>query len=191
MKTAVRDNILDIGVDIIINKGYHNVGIQEVLSKANIPKGSFYHYFKNKEDFGIQIIKHYSKSSVGLLENHMNDISKSPRERLISFFEQMINAFISKDYREGCLIGNCSIELSDTSEVFRDVVATEFNKWHAALEKCLAEAQAKNEIKSDKSASDIADFILNSWQGTLLRMKTSKTTKPMDLFLEFLTTYIL
>jgi TetR/AcrR family transcriptional repressor of nem operon len=191
MKTEVRDNILDIGVDIIINKGYHNVGIQEILNKANIPKGSFYHYFKNKEDFGTQIIKHYSKSALAILKSYVDDESKSPKERLIAFFKDMTDSFVSKEYREGCLIGNCSIELSDNSEVFMEAVANEFDKWHTQFEKCVLEAQKINEIKSDKSASDIADFILNSWEGALLRMKSSKSTKPLDLFLEFLTTYII
>ena len=191
MKTEVRDNILDIGVEIIINKGYHNVGIQEILNEANIPKGSFYHYFKSKEDFGTQIVKHYSKKKIEVFESCINDISKSPKERFISFFSKMKGFFISKEYREGCLIGNFSIELSDNSEVFMAVVAYEFDKWHKLFENAIIKVQEANEIKSDKSATDIAEFVLNSWEGALLRMKSTKSAKPLENFLDFLITQIL
>ena len=191
MKTEVRDNILDIGVDIIIKKGYYNVGIQEVLNKAEIPKGSFYHYFKNKEDFGIQIIRYYNKKALVLLESYFNDMTKTPRERMMSFFIDMKGIYNSKQYREGCLIGNCSVELADNSEVFKNVIAFEFDKWHRIFENCILEAQKMKEIKSDKSASDMAEYILNSWEGALLRMKSSKSSKPLDIFTEFLTTYII
>ena len=191
MKTEVRDNILDIGVDIIIKKGYYNVGIQEVLNKAEIPKGSFYHYFKNKEDFGIQIIRHYNEKALVLLERYFNDMTKTPRERMMSFFIDMKGIYSSKEYREGCLIGNCSVELADNSEVVKNVIAFEFDKWHISFENCILEAQKIKEIKSDKSASDMADFILNSWEGALLRMKSSKSPKPLEIFIEFLTAYII
>lgn len=191
MKTEVRDNILDIGVEIIINKGYHNVGIQEILNEANIPKGSFYHYFKSKEDFGTQIVKHYSKKKIEVFESCINDMSKSAKERFISFFSQMKEDFISKEYREGCLIGNCSIELSDNSEVFMAVVAHEFDKWHKLFENAIIKVQESNKIKSDKSATDIAEFVVNSWEGALLRMKSSKSAKPLENFIDFLTTQIL
>lgn len=191
MKTEVKDNILDVGVGIIIKKGYHNVGIQEILNEANIPKGSFYHYFKSKEDFGSQVIQHYNKTALDTLEKYVSDESKPHKERLTAFFSEMSSFFISKEYCGGCLLGNSSIELSDTSEVFMNVVANEFDKLHTLFTKCIQEAQNNNEIKSDKPAEDIAHFILNSWEGALLRMKSSKNAKSLEIFLEFLKSYIL
>lgn len=62
--SETKDRILKVGIDILSKKGYNNVGLKEILALANVPKGSFYHYFKSKEDFGIQVISKYS--SVGL-----------------------------------------------------------------------------------------------------------------------------
>lgn len=191
MKTEIKDNILDVGVEIILKKGYHNVGIQEILSAANIPKGSFYHYFKSKEDFGSQVIMHYNSKSLNTIENYINDESKPYRERLIQFFTDMSSFFISEEYCGGCLLGNSSLELSDNSEVLMNVVASEFNKTHNLFTKCIQGAQNNNEIKSDKPAEDIAHFILNSWEGALVRMKSSKSVKPLEIFLDFLKSYVL
>ncbi|NER14865.1 TetR family transcriptional regulator [Leptobacterium flavescens] len=191
MKTQVKENILNIGVRLITQKGYNNVGIQEVLNEAHIPKGSFYHYFKSKEDFGLQVISHYNKSALVHLQSYFEDKSRSPRERMLLFFEDMKAFYTSKEYSEGCLLGNCSIELSDNSDVLRLAIAKELNQWHSVFENCIAEAQEAGEIKSDKKASDIADFILNSWEGALLRMKAIKTVQPLEVFVDFLRSYII
>ena len=67
MKTETIDGILEIGADLILKNGYNNVGLNKILETANIPKGSFYYYFKSKEDFGIQVIKYYSENSAWLI----------------------------------------------------------------------------------------------------------------------------
>ena len=159
MKTKTIDNILEIGTDLILKNGYNNVGLNKILETANIPKGSFYHYFKNKEDFGIQVIKYYSEKSLAFLGNYLNDTSKNPKERILSFFEDMQDDYISKEYREGCLLGNCSLELSDVSEAFSNSVANELVKWQDCFEKCIQEGQDTNTIKKNESAKEMSDFI--------------------------------
>ena len=54
-----RQHILDIGYQLVVTKGFTNVGLSEILKTAAVPKGSFYHYFKSKEQFGEALIQHY------------------------------------------------------------------------------------------------------------------------------------
>lgn len=191
MKTKTIDNILEIGTDLILKNGYNNVGLNKILETANIPKGSFYHYFKNKEDFGIQVIKYYSEKSLAFLGNYLNDTSKNPKERILSFFEDMQDDYISKEYREGCLLGNCSLELSDVSEAFSNSVANELDRWQNSFVVCIQEGQDANTIKKEESAKEMSDFILTAWEGSLLRMKSSKNTDSIVTFIKFLKKYIL
>ena len=56
-KPDTRTALLEAGMNIMIEKGYNNTGIQEVLLAVGVPKGSFYHYFDSKEDFALKIIE--------------------------------------------------------------------------------------------------------------------------------------
>ncbi|WP_161791972.1 TetR/AcrR family transcriptional regulator [Psychroserpens jangbogonensis] len=191
MKTKTIDNILEIGTDLILKNGYNNVGLNKILETANIPKGSFYYYFKSKEDFGIQVIKFYSENSIAFLNSYLTDRSKHPKDRIISFFVDMQNLYVTKDFKEGCLLGNCSLELSDMSEAFSSSVANELSKWQDCFEICIQEGQDQGNIKQDESAKVMSDFILTTWEGSLLRMKSSKNIDSIKIFINFLKKYIL
>ncbi|TSE08300.1 MULTISPECIES: TetR/AcrR family transcriptional regulator [Aquimarina] len=191
MKKETVDNILAIGTDLVLKKGYNNLGILEVLETAKIPKGSFYYYFKSKEDFGIQLIKYYSEHSLKILNSYLKDTSKNPRERLLSFFNDMKNVYSDKGFKEGCLLGNCSLELSDVSESFSTVISSELDKWQFCFEDCIIEGQNTGVISADKSSVDMSNFILSGWEGAILRMKSSKNNDAIEVFIQYVSKYIL
>jgi TetR/AcrR family transcriptional regulator, transcriptional repressor for nem operon len=191
MKKETVDNILEIGTSLVLKKGYNNIGIQEVLNTAKIPKGSFYYYFKSKEDFGLQLIKYYSEHSLKVLNRYLNNPKKNPKERIISFFNDMKNIYSNNGYTEGCLLGNCSLELSDISETFSHVIASELDNWQQCFEKCIAEGQQSGHISNKELAKDLANFILSGWEGALLRMKSSKNDDSIETFIQFISKYII
>ncbi len=180
--SETKNRILTTGIDLFIKKGYHNVGLKEILDKAEVPKGSFYYYFDSKEDFGVQVISKYS--SIGLLEykNLLEDKSLSPKHRIIQLYIDKIDYFQLNKCTQGCLMGNSSNELSDVSESFRNTIAQEFNLWQNTLEKCIIEAQEAGEVNKNVESKALASFILNSWEGALLRMKCEKTIDPLHNF---------
>lgn len=191
MKEKTINNILELGADLMLKNGYHKVGLNKILQTANIPKGSFYYYFKSKEDFGLQVVKYYSTNSLNFLNQYLTDKTKDPKERIITFFQDMQNVYIEKNFKEGCLLGNCSLELSDLSESFSAVISEELEKWQTIFEKCIQEGQDLGVIKKDESAKMMSDFILTTWEGSLLRMKSSKSTESISTFIKFLDKYIL
>ena len=191
MKTNTVENILAVGTELILKNGYNNVGLNKILETANIPKGSFYYYFKNKEEFGVEVIKYYSNNAISFLTTYLKDTSKNPKQRIISFFEDMRKVYISKEHSEGCLLGNCSLELSDLSVSFSSSIASELGKWQMLFSNCIEEGQKKGSIKSDESPQIMSDFILTTWEGALLRMKSSKNTESINTFIKYLELYIL
>jgi len=191
MKQDTIEHVLEIGTNLILKRGYNSVGLNTILKEANIPKGSFYYYFKNKEDFGIQMIKYYSKNAIKILESYLQDYDKQPKERIITFFEDMKNIYAEKQFTEGCLLGNCSLELSDISNSFSRVISNEMDNWGKSFENCILEGQKNGTIKKEKTAKEISDFILLGWEGALLRMKSAKNDKPISIFIDFVNTYIL
>lgn len=191
MKTEVRDYILDIGIKIIAQKSYNGIGIQEILSEAKIPKGSFYHYFKSKEDFCIQVVKRYSENSMEYINSFLKDARLSPLERIFSFFEDVQKVYERKNFTEGCLLGNCSTELGGQQNSFSTVLENEFLKMENAFTKCLQEARDKGELTTNMQNEVLASFIVNSWEGAIMRMKVTKSLEPIKFFVKFLKTQIL
>lgn len=186
MKKDTVNNILEVGTELILQNGYHNVGLNTILKEANIPKGSFYYYFKSKEDFGLQVIKFYSVKSLSVLRLYLEDESENHKRRIISFFEAMRDSYETKGYGEGCLLGNCSLELADFSESFSISIAKELNTWREHFEACVKAGQKAGSIKKKIAADTLSDLILTMWEGALLRMKAAKNDESIRNFVQFL-----
>ncbi|MFC4218944.1 TetR/AcrR family transcriptional regulator [Flagellimonas marina] len=191
MKEETKDKILDIGVDLIAKKGYNGIGIQEVLDRAQVPKGSFYHYFKNKEDFGLQVIKKHGFKSLQYIDSFLSNTSLAPLQRIFALFEDIQRVYEEKEFKEGCLLGNCSSELADQKECFSSTLENEFLKMENRFVVCLEEAKGNGELRADESPEELASFIVNSWEGAILRTKSTKSNEPMKTLVKFLRMHIL
>src|SRR5205823_4771169 len=85
--------------------------------------------------------------------------------------------------RNGCLVGNLSQEMAALSEDFRLRLEEIFEGWVVRYAECLKQAQDAGEISPRLEVHDLAEFWLNSWQGAVLRAKTTRSTEPLRLFL--------
>ena len=176
----LRTKLLDEGVSVMIERGYHGTGLKEVLEGVGVPKGSFYNYFKSKEDFGAEVVRHFSVR----LEKQMAASFEGPHEdallTLRSFFQQVAEGH--KPRRLGCLVGNLGAELGDTSEHVRQAMAEAMHRWRRNIAKILAEAQRQGTVRDDISAEELAEFMLDAFEGSLIRMKIEGTTEPLGKF---------
>ena len=78
-KELNRENLLNQGVALFMEQGYHGTGLQEILDAVSVPKGSFYNYFGSKEDFGAEVIQHYIDPFIVKLSTHLSktDVDKA------------------------------------------------------------------------------------------------------------------
>src|SRR5271156_3493588 len=112
-KTVTKNALLEAGVRVMIEKGYNNTGIQEVLEATGVPKGSFYYYFDSKEDFGVQIIDYFDMNYSEHLRQFLENKKLTPLERLRAYCEEGRHLLENNQCRKGCLVGNLSQEMSD------------------------------------------------------------------------------
>ncbi|MDX2273460.1 MAG: TetR family transcriptional regulator C-terminal domain-containing protein [Cyanobacteriota bacterium] len=190
-KLDTRALLLQAGTQIIREKGFHHTGIQEILQATGVPKGSFYHYFTSKEDFGLQMIEQEAAAHQRVLDAYLLDITYSPLTRLRRYFTDKREAFASLQCREGCLLGNLGQELGDQLESFRCKLAEVFAQWRQQFAQCLAQAQQQEEIPSNLNVSLLAEFCMSGWEGALLQMKVSKSLEPIDAFISILFDHVL
>ncbi|ENZ7485010.1 TetR family transcriptional regulator C-terminal domain-containing protein [Klebsiella aerogenes] len=177
-----RENIILAGVKLLHEAGFAATGVQEIVNAAGVPKGSFYNHFASKEDFGREVVEFYFTSGVPVLREILADPQIPPLDRMRNYFEQRIQAFKQTDFVKGCLMGNMSLEIADHSGPIRDTIAANFREWSMMFENCVAEAQKSGAVQNPMPSSVLAQFILNSWEGALLRMRVEKNDQPLRDF---------
>jgi len=181
--SATKEKIIESGIEILLEKGYNGAGLKEILDTAKVPKGSFYHFFKSKEDFCKEALNHYSDEFTPILQKYLIDSNESPILRLQLFFKAMTEIFESqKDCKGGCLVGNMAQELADTNTPLRSRILQIMESWNSYFVSCLDEAKKAGELSSDTNTRELAEFILNSWEGALLKMKIVSSAAPLENF---------
>ena len=183
-KLGTRERLIRSGIEAIHASGYGGTSIQSIVEAANVPKGSFYNFFPSKEAFASEVIDAYSNRGQERLRSFLLNQDVAPRARLEAYFDDRIEAFRTSQYIRGCLMGNFSAEAADQSALIRDGLTKHFGAWTQLLETCIAEAQKQGEICDQFSASLLAKFLLNSWEGALLRMRAEKSDIPLLDFKE-------
>ncbi len=179
-KETTKLRILSEGARIIYENGYNNTGIQEILAAAEVPKGSFYFYFKSKEDFGLQLIDFYLDFVVSALTAHVASPDSDPICRLRNFFLHMKDACEQKGFKGGCPIGNLTQEMADLKDNFRIKLSHAFARMSNLIADCLDQARGLHQLNASLDPHETADFILNSWEGALLRMKAQGSVQPLE-----------
>ncbi len=182
MKIDTKEKILQAASEIILIKGFNLTGIQEILNAAQVPKGSFYYYFKNKEDLGIQLIDYFGKKSAEVLMENLNDFKNSPLKSMQNMFHELFDTFVKNGYVGGCPIGNLSQEMGDISEQFRNKLKGSFMGLRNMFINILEAAREMNELPSELDLYETADFIISSFEGTLLQIKVIRNTDPIKAF---------
>jgi TetR/AcrR family transcriptional regulator, transcriptional repressor for nem operon len=191
MKEDTKQKLIMTGAQIMHLKGFNNTGIQEILDKAGVPKGSFYNFFKSKEDFGLQIIDYFVDFFSQIANQFFPDISKSALERIRLFFLWFMDFFKSADYTLGCPIGNFAQEMGDINPAFREKLKSSLDAMAGAFEAVLGEAQSTGVLSQTLNINEAAHFIVTSWEGALMRMKVVKSTEPLETHLKFIFDFIL
>ncbi len=178
-KQTNRENLLAQGVVLLTQQGYHGTGLKEILDAVHIPKGSFYNYFGSKENFGAEVIQYYIAPFIEQLDAHLQNPDIDALAAIKRYFEELIFELEKNDFKGGCLLGNLMGELGDTSEIVRASLQTAVKNYRDLLSYGLARAQQEGSVRTDKSAEELADLLVNTWQGVLLRMKIEKSSLPL------------
>ncbi len=181
-KPSLRDTILDAGLKAMFRTGYHGTSVRDVTAAAGAPQGSFTNHFRSKEMFASEVLDRYFLYVRGLVAEALEDTSVSPRARLRRYLDLITGKLANDGFVRGCLIGDFSLEASGSSEMLRTQIDAIFREWRAPFAACIADAQAAGEIASDFDADELADFLLASWQGAMLRMKVERNAAALERF---------
>jgi TetR/AcrR family transcriptional repressor of nem operon len=181
-KPDTRKNLVQAGLAMIHSDGYAATGIQSIVESVDVPKGSFYNHFASKDAFAAEVIDAYFDRSQIRLREILCDDAAPPLDRLTAYFDERIDALKASGFTKGCLLGNLSAEVADHSELMREHLVDQFNTWSKFFEDCISEAQERGTVSNEFSAALLGRYVLNSWEGALLRMRAEKSDVPLTEF---------
>jgi TetR/AcrR family transcriptional repressor of nem operon len=182
-KQDTKEKLIQAGLKTLLEKGFNGVGVQEITEVAGVPKGSFYNHFESKDALGVEIVERYGAGSTRRAV--LTDKTIRPLDRLRTHFAALNDMFIASKFARGCLLGNFSAELANQSPAVRDSLAQLFKTWTRDLEVAISDAQAEGSIRSKTRAGDLAAFLLDAYEGTLLRARVERSRAPFDRFMTF------
>lgn len=179
MAENTRDRLITTSIQTMAVKGFNNTGIAEILALVNVPKGSFYHYFKSKDDLGLAIIEHYGQQLRSGLVEHLATAQGSSLTRLRSYFESVLGYFEGNIQSCNCLLGNLGQELSMQKGEMRDAIFVHYRAIENLIADCLRRARAEGELASGLDEQLLAKMFFASWEGCLVRSRLEQSQQPL------------
>lgn len=180
-----REHLIEIGLERIHKIGYAATGVKEILDLAGVPKGSFYHYFPSKEAFALEVLQRYASGEVHRWETILGDDKLPPLKRLRKYFNELISVYGQKGPISGCLLGKMSVEVAGQSPAIQSLLATSFDRWQQAIAAVLRSAVERGDLPRSMKTDELASFLLNSYEGALVRSQAQKSNQSLDTFMDF------
>ena len=181
-KFSHREAILEAGLKVMFRSGYQGASVRDICAAAGVPQGSFTNHFRSKEAFAEEVLDRYFAHTKGVVKEALDDKSLTPRQRLKRYLDLITGILENDQWNRGCLIGDFSLETTSQSELLRERLEGILQEWRAPFASCIAEAQTAGEIDSTFDPMDLAEVLLASWEGAILRMKVERGPAALDRF---------
>jgi TetR/AcrR family transcriptional repressor of nem operon len=180
-----RDKLIAEGLKSLVLKGFEGMGLNAILDAAGVPKGSFYYFFKSKEEFASAVLDAYKRRYFDTRHQILRDTTRTPLQRLRNYFDAVERLHLAEAPIGGCLYGVLSQTAAARSPEFRARLAHMFSKWEGQLRGLLEEAQAIGEVDPSLDVENAAAFIIDCYEGTLVRLKINGDRNAFRRFRRF------
>lgn len=178
--TDTRLHLLETGTRLILGKGFSAVGLAEILGTAGVPKGSFYHYFRSKEQFGLQVVEHYFSWYLARLEALFLDESLTLGQRIMAYWTRWHQLYRDGSCEEQCLVVKLSAEVADLSEPMRQALLAGTHQIVTRLARILEQAQAGHEVTLPAPPEAMAEELYQLWLGASLLTKLRRDDSALS-----------
>jgi TetR/AcrR family transcriptional repressor of nem operon len=178
-----REALVRCGVEVLTEQSFTATGIDAILKRVGVPKGSFYHYFASKQAFGRVVLDSYAHYFARRLDRWLLDETLSPLERLAGFVQHSRASMARHDFKRGCLVGNFGQEVSMLPEGFREHLEMIFLSWQSRLAHCFEQARSVGELPANADCAELAAYFWIGWEGAVLRARLVQSDAPLNTFI--------
>ena len=185
---TTKERILDAAEGLMLEKSFHSVGLNEILKAVKVPKGSFYHHFESKEQFGVELLRHYVAESTAYKTRLLLPPSPEPDPllRLLTYFESNIAKATECQGKCPCLVIKLASEVGTFSEPMRQVLSQGTREWTGVFQRVLEEGLEKGMVAPAIRPALMAPVILDLWTGAMQRASTTRSVAPLREAITFL-----
>ena len=174
-----RQHIIDTGYRIIAGKGFASVGLNEILTAAGVPKGSFYHYFESKEQYGQALLESYFDDYLGRTAENLGADGTPARDRLLRYWRQWQQYQDEDCDARRCLVVKLSGEVADLSDAMRVTLRDGTERIIALIAGCIEEGRADGSLLIE-NARATARTLYQMWLGASLLAKLHRNGEPLN-----------
>ena len=177
-RRSVRNIIEKAGMKMFTQRGFHACSVQDITDEGGVPKGSFYNHFESKEALAAEIITAYGKGSTdrSILTN-----AKIPALTRLKKHFAALNEYFSR-CNEGCLVGKFMAEVSNDTPQIRKRLLSVLQLWNKQISSAIVDGQNQGSVRKDLKADELAAFLIDAYEGAILRMRVEKNPKALKTF---------
>lgn len=175
-----RQHLIETGQRIMAGKGFTCVGLNEVLQTAGVPKGSFYHYFKSKEQFGQSMLEDYFDYYLAAVDRIFADDGRPARDRLMDYWRQWLITHSAPCDERRCLVVKLSAEVADLSEAMRICLRDGTDQIILRLATLIQAGIADGSLPARLDARQTAAMLYQLWLGASLLTKLHRNGQPLE-----------
>ncbi|TQX84012.1 MULTISPECIES: TetR/AcrR family transcriptional regulator [Rhizobium] len=182
IQSTTREKLISEGMRQLLAHGYEGIGIGPILTSVKVPKGSFYHFFKSKDDYVVAIIEAYEEKYRAVREAIFNDTSISPLSRFDEYFAVLEREITDEHPSGGCLYGVIAQTVTSRNPTVSTKLSASYRQWEDSIRQLLALAQSLGQIDKQVDVDSAAVSVVDAYEGTLIRMKATGDTAAFKRF---------
>lgn len=185
-----RKEIIETAYVLLLEKGYEDTGIQDILDKLSVTKGCLYYHFKSKRDIAIAVIEEIIKPTYGILWQEIG-VADNPLDEILRTIDRIFLARGDTLARVGCPLGNLILELSAKDKILSESINSVIDAWQSLIERALNSAKDSGIIRNGLNLSEISKFIMASFEGCIMIAKSSQDKIVLESCFSVLKDYLL
>jgi len=186
-RNSTRQRLIEAGLYLFWLQGYASTGIAQILTRAKANSGSFYHFFKSKEQLLVAVLEFYIQSLDPIVVQPVFSQVEDPIERVFGILEFYRRNLLATGCSYGCPIGRLALEIPEEQFRVHKRLADNFDGWTAAVEKCLEDAGDR--LPEGTNLKTLSQFVLTVMEGGVMQARAHRAIGPFDASVEHLREY--
>ena len=179
-KVDTRKSLLTAGMTLLIRKGYTATSINDVVEIAGVPKGSFYYYYKTKNDFVEAALMEYAEEKRAIMKTHLGNREISPLNRVRSLFANFVLKMQAENFETGCLMGHMCQEMANASPQLREQINIINQIWQEGHRNVFQQAIESGELPADTNITALIQCMCMLMQGAMLESKITRDIRSFQ-----------
>lgn len=178
--SPARQAIIESAQRAMARKGYSAVGLSEILAGADVPKGSFYHWFASKDAAGEAVMEHYFAEYLAEMDATFADPGADAATRLMAYWADWRRTQSVDDCQGRCLAVKLGAEVADLSESMRLALKRGTAGIVDRLEQVVRDGVADGSLVVGMEPRPLAHALYDMWLGASVIAKINRSTASLD-----------